>query len=782
MRGPVLPAAGFGFGLLAGQALGLDGASSSLSIAAGLALVVGTRRDPSAGRSARLLSASRIAPRPARPSRRDRILSAAGFGVQPRPAPARSGLAVLLIGAVLAGAGWFGVRSRPPLLPRGDGPFAAQATSDVERSAWGWGVELLISSRTDGRTVELHAWASDEGSPPTVVAGDRLVVRGWLEPLGDEGFDAFLRSRGLDAALHPTSVRVVGPSADPLLRMANSARSGLRRGAVASLHGREAGLFLGLAIGDTEGMDGEVEEDFRASGLGHLLAVSGSNVAMFLAPVMAGAAAMGLRLRGRVVVGVGAVVVFAMITRWEPSVLRAGAMAGLALAAAWGGRPRSTSHVLSAAVLLLLVADPALVTSLGFQLSVAATAGLAAMAGPLAARLSRLPRWLALTLAATLAAQAAVTPLLLLHFGVVPTVTVLANVLASLAVAPALVLGVAASAAGVVWAPAGRAMGFLAEVPIRYLIEVADRTARFTLPTITSEGLLIPVLAALAVVALARFAGRGRAIRVVALVGVVGAVAWVVAPAAGPPVHPEVVFLDVGQGDAAVIRAPDGATVLIDAGPDELQVATELARLAVRRVDLAVASHAHADHIEGFPAVFSRFPVSTLVEPGCPADSPSYDDLLEAAADEGIPVRHPRGGARYLVGTIRIDVLGPEECTGEPNDDSLVLRVRLGGAAVLFAGDAEVAAQRDLIADGDPIGAEVLKVPHHGGDTSDPAFLRATGARIGVVSTGPNDYGHPHPRVLAVLRGARMLVYRTDLAGDVTITFPGGGAVDVRSG
>ncbi|MGH2657700.1 MAG: ComEC/Rec2 family competence protein [Actinomycetota bacterium] len=144
-----------------------------------------------------------------------------------------------------------------------------------------------------------------------------------------------------------------------------------------------------------------------------------------------------------------------------------------------------------------------------------------------------------------------------------------------------------------------------------------------------------------------------------------------------------------------------------------------------------------------------------------------------------MPVRHPRGGSVMRVGALVVQILGPDECTPDsPNDDSLVLRVLLGGAPIaLFPGDAEVPAQRDLLEDEDPITAAVLKVPHHGGDTSDPGFLRAVDATVAVVSTGPNDYGHPHPVVLADLRADGMAVYRTDLSGDVTVRFDPDGLV-----
>jgi competence protein ComEC len=172
-----------------------------------------------------------------------------------------------------------------------------------------------------------------------------------------------------------------------------------------------------------------------------------------------------------------------------------------------------------------------------------------------------------------------------------------------------------------------------------------------------------------------------------------------------------------------------------------------------------------------------------LLEPGCPVDSPSYRRFLDAVRDEEVPVRHPRGGSAMRVGGLVVQILGPDGCVPDsPNDDSLVLRILLGGVPIaLFPGDAEVPAQRDLLEDEDPITAAVLKVPHHGGDTSDRGFLRAVDATVAVVSTGPNDYGHPHPVVLAALRADGMAVYRTDRSGDVTVRFGPDGLV-VESG
>jgi competence protein ComEC len=790
-----LLAAGFGLGCFVAARRPPDPVLgwTLLGGAAVLAVVVsvggpGRRRRPST-----LLSAAGLSGPPKTPAGpRERILAAARLpGRSPGQASSPGRVLALTIGVALGGAGWATVRAPPPIGPL-DGRsvrFTGTATSDVNRQEWGWGLEVRLDRVAIGRRAvdaEPKVWATGSGPAPAIAAGQPVAGAGIVEalPRPAKDFEAYLLGRGVTARLRAFRLRALGPPTNPALRVANGVREAFRRGADRALSDRDGGLIRGLAIGDTEGMDPEVEEDFRATGLTHLLAVSGSNVALVMIPALAGAARLGIRRSGRIGVAAAVVGMFALVTRWEPSVLRATAMAVIGLAAMWAGRPRRVAPALAAAVLALLVADPLLATSAGFQLSVAATAGLAAMAGPLAARLSILPRPVAGSAAATIAAQVAVTPLLLLLFGTVPTVTLLANVLAFPAVAPALLLGSVASALALPWRGLGEDVGVLAEVPLGYLIGLADRLARFPLPSVTGGVAVAAGAAGLAVVVAWRLR-RGRSPRM-ALAGaaVLALLGWSSAPSAGPPESLTVTFLDVGQGDAAVVRTPEGATLLIDAGPDPHVVATELAALGIRRIDLAVATHAHADHVEGFAAVLARYPIGVLLEPGCPGDSPSYRRFLSAVRDEGVVVRHPRGGRRFAVGRLVVEILGPDRCSPggtSPNDDSVVLRLTYGRATALFPGDAEVPAQRDLLEDGDPIRAALLKVPHHGGDTSDPEFLDATAATVAVVSTGPNTYGHPHPDLLSVLRSEGMVVVRTDRVGDVTVSFDPNGSPVVAS-
>jgi DNA internalization-related competence protein ComEC/Rec2 len=654
---------------------------------------------------------------------------------------------------------------------------------EAERDRWSAILDVRVV-RWDGGAAKVRetVWLAGRGDPPDAVRADRLAVEGSLEVPGEAGFAAFLLRRGIAAELNVSSAERLGPAGFAPVRWAQSFRSLVGRSIVETFPPREAGLLLGLALGDDSRLDPVVERDFRASGLSHLLVVSGGNVAMVLMPVLALGAALRLSRWPRFALGLGIVVFFVVLTGAEPSVMRAGVMAGLALVGMLLGRPRSSGSVLAGAVVALLALDPALVWSVGFQLSVAATAGMVALATPIAERLGALPRPVAMAAGATLAAQVGVTPVLLFWFHEVPLSTIGANVLAFPVVAPSMLLGLLAAGAGLVVEPLGRAIAWVALVPMRYLEAVADRLARAPVPWITGGGMATLVLGLLGAIGLAWWLRSGRRLgrpALVCLLALAPLVVWTNATAAGPPAALTVRFIDVGQGDATLLTSPGGATILVDGGPDPALVATELVSLGVRRLDLMVATHPHADHIVGLPAVLARMPVSLLLEPGCPDESPDHEALLEAAEAEGVPVRAPRAGEVLWVGDVRLQVLAPSACwfdtDSDPNNDSIVLLAGVGGDTVLLTGDAEIPAQEALLASGVPLLADVLKVPHHGGATSVPGFFTAIGAAIAVVSAGqPNPYGHPTAEALGWLRDAGARIVRTDLTGDVVLTFVDG--------
>jgi competence protein ComEC len=701
-----------------------------------------------------------------------------------------------LAGFLVLGCGWAGVHAgriaASQLAPIAPAHVELEATlrSDPGESQYGWSAQADVSSVTwSGTASAAHesVWVSGDGSAPEAARADRVHLEGTLLVPQPGEFTDFLHQRGVAVELQAQDFVRVGYSSDPFVHGAQLFREFVGRSIKSLFPLKDAGLLMGLALGDTSALDAGLARDFQATGLGHLLVVSGENVAMVLAPILGLASWMGLRRWARIGLASGTVIFFILVTGAEPSVLRAGVMAGLALFATFAGRPRSSATILAGAVLILLVVDPSLVWAIGFQLSVAATAGMVLLASPLAERLRFLPKPAAMAAGTTLAAQIGVSPLLLFHFHEVPLVTILANLLAFPAVSPALLIGLSAGAVGVVVHPLGALISRLALVPLRYLETIADRLAKAPVAWITSGGGIGPlVVGALLIIFLTTWLPSGKRFprkALVALVAFAPIFVWASALQAGPPSDLVIHFFDVGQGDSALVTSPSGVNILFDGGPDPEQVAGKLAALGVKRLDAVVATHPHADHILGLPGVMARFPVGVELDPGCPDDSAFSADLARAVHDEGIRSEHPRAGDTLMVGDLRLDVLSPESCwTGtnsDANNDSLVIKVTYREDSALMGAEPEEPAQQMLVDEDAPIEAEVLKVPHHGAATSIQGFFDAVHAQVAVVSVGPNDYGHPVPETLAEIRATGARVLRTDQEGDITITFaPEGLLVD----
>ena len=721
----------------------------------------------------------------------DAVGSVRGGRVIASAAPALTAVTALA-GVFALGAGWSAFHDRAldrsMLATLASERVVLEGTlkTDPGETAFGWSTTVQVRNVrwAEGRvTFRSSIWVNGNGRPPDAYRGDLVRLEGTVQVPDEAGFGEILRTKGIPAELRLQAFRRLGPAPNAFVRAAQGARRVVGGSIERVFPPKEAGLLLGLLVGDDSELDPGLERDFRAAGLSHLLVVSGGNVAMVLAPVLAGAALLRLARWPRFVVGFGAVAFFTILTGAEPSVLRAGVMACLALVGVLAGRPRTTASILSAAVLVLLVLDPWLAWSVGFQLSVTATAGMVALASPLADRFRRvLPMPVAVAAGATISAQLGVTPILLYHFHEVPLATLPANLLAFPLVAPSLLLGAVAAGAGLLSLSLGKLLAGLAVLPMRWLELVADRLGKAPVGYLTSRGgpavLVVGIAVVAAIVVWIRSGWKPPRPVTVLAVAALPMFVWATALGSGPPDALTMRVLDVGQGDAILIASPAGATILVDGGPDEQIAATELARLGVKRLDAVIATHPHADHVAGLPIVLSRIPVGVVLQPGCSDESPAQAELDRTIADEHLRERNPRAGDVFRIGDLRLEVLSPAECfTGtesDANNDSLVIVLSHGDDTVLLTGDVEVPAQEWLLEEGTLPDVDVLKVPHHGGGTSTPELFDAVHAEVAVVSVGVgNDYGHPDPAMIDALYASGARVWRTDLGGTLTVTFDG---------
>lgn len=635
---------------------------------------------------------------------------------------------------------------------------------------------LEVSGR--GRQVRLRA--------PVVVVGDtrwagvrldaRLRFSGRLEPADGRDVAALLIARGPPVLVSP-------PGA--LLAAVDRLRAGIRE-AVAGQPAGPRALVPALVDGDDGGLGDDVAADFRTSGLTHLLAVSGTNLTLIVGFLLILARWCGVRARGLVAVGVLGVVGFVLLARTEPSVLRAAVMGSVALVGMGvHGRERGT-RALGVAVLALLLIDPWLARSVGFALSVCATAGILVFGPPWRDALTRwLPLWVAEALAVPLAAQLACTPLVAAISGQVSVVAVAANVAVAWAVGPATVLGLLGGAVALVSAPCGGLVAAPAAWCAGWIITVARTSAGLPVaalawaPGWVAIGVLTATCAVLALTLASVLARRGVTLGSLALLVVVMLVPL---PTPGwPPPGWVMVACDIGQGDGLVLNLGGGSAVVVDAGPDPDLMDHCLDRLGVRAVPIVVVSHFHADHVDGLAGVFSGRRVG-LVETSPVADPDGGARLVATVARRaGVPVRVVRYGETTTVGPVRWQVLGPvrdryPESDSPPNDASVVMLVEVRGVRLLLMGDEERPSQADLRRTTTDLRADVLKVAHHGSSKQDDELVDSLGARLAVISVGvDNDYGHPAPSTLHLLQEAGMQVRRTDLDGDVAVVVDGRG-------
>ncbi len=563
--------------------------------------------------------------------------------------------------------------------------------------------------------------------------------------------------------------------------IANRFRSGLRD-AVAQSPPEQAGLVPSLVVGDTARLPDHIVESFRSTGLSHLVAVSGTNFSLLLVVALAVARQVGVRGWTLRLLAVGVAAGFVVVCRAEPSVLRAAAMGLIALGSTGLARHRGRGvRTLCVAVMVLVVVDPWLARSVGFALSVCATAGILWWgSGWQRAMRQWAPGWLAESLAIPLAAQLATQPVVTAISGQVSVVALVANVAAGPFVGPVTILGLAAGLLSLLSPPLAAVVGWAAGWCVQPIVIIASlgSSAPAATWTLRATPATLTLLAAICLVT-AQFvlpAVVPRRSLVVGL-GVALLVAAFRAPAqVGWPGDWAVVACDVGQGGAVVIRAGPHAAILVDTGPDADPLDRCLASLGVRQIPLLVITHPHADHIGGLAAIGPVEGVRMLLTTPVIDRNASW---IEAAGALPTP-QATSAGEVIQVGEARWTTLaagpvpgalvteGPDNAA--ENDAGVVGLVEVGGLRVLVTGDLEVAGQQALVASGQELSADVLVVPHHGSPRQDRDFLCAVGARIALIQVGErNDYGHPAASALALLSQCGAQVFRTDQHGALAV-------------
>ncbi len=676
-------------------------------------------------------------------------------------------------------------------------------------------VAMEVVQCVDGKRAPPGLVARIRDVPRSAARGDRLVGVAQLAapslfraPGGGTAWARVARS-GVAASGSAKVAFVVVRSRGPAAWI-DRARAHVRARIDATYHVRAAPLGRALVLGESD-LTPDDDLAFRRSGLSHLLAVSGTH--LVVAALAIGGAARAVLARVTAVVtrvdpdrpasaiALILAIAYADFAGGSGSVLRAVCMLGAVLIArAAGHRPRG-SRALAASLAMGLLADPMAPLDLSFALSAAATAGLLFLAPPLvaAARLDEPGAWpaplaaLGRGIVTTAAATLSCAPVIAGTARELPVLGLLANLVAApigeVAALPVCLLHAAASASPSLerGAAAVGSGALLAVLAIARAATAPDVALPVPPPTAAQIAALVTAMAW----GLASATGRGRVAAAVAGAAALALLEVVARSAGAPRGVLRLTALDVGQGDALLVDLPDGRLMLVDGGGlpgggldvGERVLLPALAARRRTRVDVVVLTHPHADHAGGLASTLRRIDVGEVWDTGEAAAAHEGGGAIEAMWSElrarGVPILRPDAlcDRRHDLGGVLVDVLAPCPSFAPDrgaNDNSFVLKLSWGRRAILLTGDAEVAAEAELVAaHGDALRADVLKVGHHGSRSSSTSpFVERVAPIVAVTSCGVrNGFGHPHAEATARLAGA--LHARTDLGGSVVVATDG---------
>ena len=661
-------------------------------------------------------------------------------------------------------------------------------------------VETLGYSGTTDGMVRLTVGQYDNYLP-----GDKVRLSGPLEPAPVfDGFNYrdYLARHGVVGTMSEPKVDLVATGSGwSTSRLVARVRLALDRGLERSLPEPEASLAGGIAFGRDGNLSEQVYGTFRDTGLAHIVAVSGSNVALVMAVVFF-LFVRALGRRAALFPAALTVVAYIFVAGLSASVMRAGLMALVYLAGAYLGRQQAALAALGAAAIAMTFIQPSAALDLGFQLSLAATAGLIVFGPWVRYGLRRyvlrrgariVPDSAVQVVALTVSATVATMPIAWLNFGRISLVGPFANVVVEPVFIVAFWLSALTAVLGAVWQPAGWFTGLAAYYPLSFMTWFARHVAALPGSAIDVPGLdgtvAFFVFAVICIVGWpayrylvpddavpparqwpntrsSRFTVAGAACCCLALV----AVPVSLLPMRGPG-ELRMTVLDVGQGDAILFTTPRGRHVLVDGGPGGIQLARELGAVLPhwsRSLDAIIVTLPQDEHVGAVPYVLDRFDVASVLG----TDSALVTGL--AQHPHGQPVaRLIHAGDHYDIDGVRFDVLAPEPGipVASTNDGAVILRVSFGSVSFLLPSNASVKEQTALMAEGS-VAAPVLVVPHHGANKTDVPFLTAVKPVLAVIPKGIAKFDtEPPPEVIKSLADTPVL--RTDVDGRVTVATDG---------
>lgn len=605
--------------------------------------------------------------------------------------------------------------------------------------------------------------------------GSKLKVKGYLSEYNFQNISYSLEVKSYSLILQPNYIDIaINKIRGNFLLITNR------------LPGISKELLPGLILGDTRNQSKALAQDMKNSGLAHLTAVSGGNIAILLLVIIWICRKIGLALKPQVIIGLLTLIFFAFLVRTEPSVVRASFMGAIALLGLFNGTRRHGISALSLTVCVVLLLDPNLATSWGFCLSVFATGGLLIFTKKIVEAISQIvpniPISIATILAVAFSAQISTAGLVAGFSGQVTIWSVPANLLTAPVIPFVTILGYLSLAFSNLFPSLGLLFGQFAAFFANWIGLVAHYFSSQEMSTIQVPKGFIGFLIMTTFIIFLYFlfhifkSIRSYKLQIFYLGGCFLVVIMYIFGSntlkKWPMADWQFVMCDVGQGDGLVIRDSTGKILVVDVGPDGKLMNDCLAQLKVKDIDVLILTHFHADHVEGLEIVRNRHEIKRIYV--TETEDPIYEVKRVKQLLGNFRIINMQSGDALKLGDILIQCLWPTKekmnIDSIPNNASVVNLVSIKNASFLLTGDIEPPAQAAIQKLWKIPQVDVVKVPHHGSKFQDDKFPTWTNARLALISAGKeNLYGHPSSITVDLYKRSGMQVLSTDEVGSIAI-------------
>lgn len=608
------------------------------------------------------------------------------------------------------------------------------------------------------------------------------------------GFDyrAYLLQKGISITMFSRDIDKIGKhKTNTFIAAAFNFREHLTAFYESNLPPNLSSLMVGITLGIKDNIPGETMKAVKSGGVAHVLAVSGLHTGIIYAALELIFYRFRLSSTLSFIIGSITIIFYSFMAGLSPSVIRAAIMIMVFMLAKVVGRENDPVNSLCLSATILLFLNPLTLFSVSFQLSYAAVIGIMIFYSPLKKLLERFPGYLRDSLAVIISAQLVAGPFLAYYFYNISVIGFFTNLLVVPLVSVILISGLISGIIGLLLTPLGSAFvrvpGFLLST-VEKIILVSSKLPFTTIVVPAMPPISIAFyFASLALVFdLVPFSDKVQLKRKKICAAVL--IVFSLIPAILPFGAFEVTFVDVGQGDSILIQTKGKKAILIDGGgtppyysgdfdTGEDIILPFLYSKGIKKIDAVVFTHFDDDHAKGLLSILKSMKVKNIIF-GVPEDCTIYKEMLEIARQKQIEITQVGRGDQFTIDDVTFDVLNPVKNAKKnysSNDGSVVLKMNYKDISFLFTGDLEYKGEQDLISSGIDIGAHVLKIGHHGSRTStSEEFLSKVKPSYGIISAGmDNNFGHPSPQVIDLMKNSGVTVLRTDLSGAVSFKISG---------